>query len=384
MIVIETILFSILRIAAAVVVFGIIVIIHEGGHFAAAKATGVQVNEFAIGMGPKLLSWGKKETRYTLRLFPVGGFCAMEGEDAAGGGEVKLQQTKITDNPRAFNRKKVWQRVLITVAGAVMNLVLGFALLCAYFGVCTLPSADGNTYYAGTQISRLEETTPAYQTGLRAGDTVLKIDNKRVFTVMDIQSLLQDSDDAVFTMHVRRNVDGALTEVMLPSVTFHREYSEELGVYQLNYDFYVNPIKQTLGSTIVQSFKTECSVAVMVWRSLGNLLTGKYGLNELSGPVGTVDIIGDTVAGAVQQEQWQLGLGSVLMLVVLLTVNVGIFNLLPFPALDGGRLLFLAWEGITRKPIPAKYEGLVHGIGFALLLLLIIIVTFSDVWKIIQ
>ncbi len=384
MIIIETILLQILRIAAAVVVFGIIVVIHEGGHFAAAKATGVQVNEFAIGMGPKLFSWGKKETRYTVRLFPVGGFCAMEGEDAAGGGEVNWQQTQIADNPRALNRKKVWQRVVITVAGAVMNLVLGFVLLCVYFGVCTLPSSDGNTYYAGTQISRLEETTPAYQSGLRAGDTVLKIDNKRVFTVMDMQSLLQDSDDAVFSMQVRRQVDGAVTEVTLPAVTFHREYSEELGVYQLNYDFYVNPIKQTLGSTLVQSLKTECSVAVMVWRSLGNLLTGKYGLNELSGPVGTVDIIGDTVAGAVQQEQWQLGLGSVLMLVVLLTVNVGIFNLLPFPALDGGRLLFLAWEGITRKPVPAKYEGLVHGIGFALLLLLIVIVTFSDVWKIIQ
>ncbi len=384
MIIIETILLQILRIAAAVVVFGIIVVIHEGGHFAAAKATGVQVNEFAIGMGPKLFSWGKKETRYTLRLFPVGGFCAMEGEDAAGGAEVKMRESVISDNPRALNRKKVWQRVVITVAGAVMNLLLGFVLLCVYFGVCTLPSSDGNTYYAGTQISRLEETTPAYQSGLRAGDTVLKIDNKRVFTVMDMQSLLQDSDDAVFSMQVRREVDGALTEVTLPAVTFHREYSEELGTYQLNYDFYVNPIKQTLGSTIVQSFKTECSVAVMVWRSLGNLLTGKYGLNELSGPVGTVDIIGDTVAGAVQQEQWQLGLGSVLMLVVLLTVNVGVFNLLPFPALDGGRLLFLAWEGITRKPVPAKYEGVIHGIGFALLLLLIVIVTFSDVWKIIQ
>ena len=385
MIVIETVLLQILRIAVAVIVFGVIVVIHEGGHFAAAKAVGVQVNESAIGMGPKLFSFGKKETRYTVRLFPVGGFCAMEGEDAAGGGEVKLGKDKsLSDNPRAFNRKKVWQRVLVTVAGAAMNLLLGFILLLVYFGTCTLPSNDGNIYYAGTQISRLEETTPAFQSGLRPGDTVLKIDNKRVFTVMDMQSLLQDSDDAVFTMQVRRKADGVEAVVTLPAVTFHREYSEELGAYQLNYDFYVNPIPQTIGSTITQSFKTECSVAVMVWRSLGNLITGKYGLNELSGPGGTVGIIGETVENAVQQENWQLGLGSVLMLVVLLTVNVGIFNLLPFPALDGGRLLFLAWEGITHKPVPQKYEGLVHGIGFALLLLLVLVVTFSDIFKIVS
>lgn len=380
---IETILLQVLRVAAAVVVFGIIVVIHEWGHFLVAKLTGVQVNEFAIGMGPKLFSFGKKETRYTVRLLPIGGYCAMEGEDAAGGGEVKFSaEAAVADNPRAFNRKKVWQRVLITVAGAAMNLVLGFILLLVYFGVCTLPSPDGKIYYAGTQISRLEETAPSYQSGLRVGDTVLKIDGKRVFTVLDMQSLLQDSDDAVFEMQVRREVDGAQRVVTLPAVTFHREYSEELGAYQLTYDFYVNPIPQTLGSTVVQSLKSECSVAVMVWRSLGNLLTGKYGLNELSGPVGTVDIIGDTVAGAVQQTQWQIGLGSVIMLVVLLTVNVGVFNLLPFPALDGGRLLFLLWEAITRKPVPAKYEGWVHAIGFILLLVLVVIVTFSDVFKI--
>ena len=160
---------------------------------------------------------------------------------------------------------------------------------------------------------------------------------------------------------------------------FYRAYGA--NGYILQYDFKVNAIPQTVGSTIVQAAKTECSVAVMVWRSLGGLLTGKYGLNELSGPVGTVDIIGDTVADAIAAEQWQAGLGSVLMLVVLLTVNVGVFNLLPVPALDGGRLLFLIWEGITRKPVPQKYEAIVHAVGLVLLLLLIVIVTFSDIFK---
>lgn len=378
MIIIATVLLYVFRLLAAVIVFGLIVVIHEWGHFIVAKLTGVQVNEFAIGMGPKLFGWGKGETRYSLRLLPIGGYCAMEGEDAAGGGEVKLGKTAVTeDNPRAFYRKKVWQRMLITVAGAVMNIVLGFLLLIVYFSVCTLPSNDGKVYYAGTTISWQEEGAQSFESGLHAGDTLLTIDGKRVFSVFDIQSLLQDSDDATFEMTVRR--DGET--VMLPAVTFKREYNDETDSHILRYDFKVNAIPQTVGSTITQAVKTECSVAVMVWRSLGGLLTGKYGLNELSGPVGTVDIIGDTVANAITQEQWQAGLGSVLMLIVLLTVNVGIFNLLPVPALDGGRLLFLIWEGVTHKPVPQKYEAIVHAVGLVLLVLLIIVVTFSDVTK---
>ncbi len=374
-----TALFALLgRVLATVLIFGVIVLIHEWGHYIVAKLMGIQVNEFAIGMGPKLLSWGKKETKYSLRAFPIGGFCAMEGEDAAGGGEVALQEasTAAADNPRAFFNKKVWQRMLVVVAGATMNLVLGFALLTAYFGICTLPLEDGKIYYPSTTISQLPETSVSYADGLRAGDTVLKIDGKTVFTVMDMQALLQDSEDGTFDIVVQR--DGE--RVLLPAVDFKREALPE-GGYRLQYDFYVQGIPQTLWSTLTQSVKTECSIAVMVWRSLGNMLTGRYGLNELSGPVGTMDVIGDVVADAVTQTHWQDGLGNVLMLVVLLTVNVGIFNLLPLPALDGGRLLFLLWEGITRKPVPPKYEGWIHAAGMILLLLLVVIVTFSDISK---
>jgi regulator of sigma E protease len=194
--------------------------------------------------------------------------------------------------------------------------------------------------------------------------------------MMDVQSLLQDSDDGTFEITVDRNGET----VVLPSVEFKRDPLDG-GGYRLYYDFYVKGTPQTVLNTVVQAAKTECSIAVMVWRSLGNIVTGRYGLNELSGPVGTVDVIGDVVADAVTETHWQDGLGNVLMLVVLLTVNVGIFNLLPVPALDGGRLLFLAWEGITRRPIPAKYEGWIHAVGMILLLLLVVVVTFSDVFK---
>ena len=370
------------RLLAALIVFGIIIVIHEWGHFIVAKLMDVQVNEFSMGMGPKLLQFGKKETKYTLRLFPVGGYCAMEGEDPAGGGDVVPSDTawQAADNPRSYSNKKVWRRTLIVVAGAAMNLVLGFVLLLGYFGVCTRPSDDGKVYYAGTTVARFAEEAPSRESGLREGDTIVKIDGKTVFSVMDISSLLQDSEDGVFEMTVRRKVDGTLQTVTLPSVTFKREALAD-GGYRLIYDFNVNAIEQTVGSTVSQAFKTECSVAVTVWRSLGHILTGRYGLNELSGPIGTVDVIGDVVADAVEQTYWQDGLANVLMLVVLLTVNVGIFNLLPLPALDGGRLLFLVWEGITRKPVPPKYEGWVHAAGMILLLLLIVVISFSDILK---
>ncbi len=380
------------RIAAAILVFGIIIMVHELGHFIAAKCMGVKVNEFAIGMGPKLFKFGKKETQYSLRLFPIGGYCAMEGEDSAGGGEVKLNpddassgELEVPDSPpkpdpRAFNQKKVWRRMIIILAGPVMNLVLGFVLLIGYYGFCILPDADGRVQFSSTTIHSLEEDTPSYQTGLRPGDTILKVDGKTVFTDRDLAMLLQNDEDGVFDMQVRREADGKPQKVRLEGVTFEI-VTEENGSRYLNYDFYVKGIPQTFASTIVQSAKMECTVSVMIWRTLGGMLTGQYGLNDLSGPVGTVDAIGDVVVDAAKQEHWQIGLGNVLMLVVLISVNVGLFNLLPVPALDGGRFLFLLIELVFRKPVPPKYEGMIHAIGLLLLFGLIILVTFSDILK---
>ncbi len=210
------------RIAAAILVFGIIIMVHELGHFIAAKCMGVKVNEFAIGMGPKLFKFGKKETQYTLRLFPIGGYCAMEGEDSAGGGEVKLnpddassEELEVPDNPpkpdpRAFNQKKVWRRMIIILAGPVMNLVLGFVLLIGYYGFCILPDADGRVQFSSTTIHSLEEDTPSYRTGLRPGDTILKVDGKTVFTDRDLAMLLQNDEDGVFDMQVRRFIQTHL------------------------------------------------------------------------------------------------------------------------------------------------------------------------------
>lgn len=381
-------LMTVLKILAALFIFGIIIMVHEWGHFLVAKWMKVRVNEFAIGMGPKLVSWGKGETRYSLRLFPIGGFCAMEGEDdgaptpAAMGGnadrdaaDTENGATVTESDNGSFAEKPVWRRILIVVAGATMNLILGFLVLFCTFAFCQTKAANGKAYFNSTTIAELPEDSPAYETGLRVGDTVLRVNGKRIATDMDLSMLMQSDEDGVLSMVVRR--DGE--KVTLPAVKFRLATDEESGTRYLIYDFKVQGIERNAWTTLKQAGKMEYSMTVMVWRSLGDLLSGRYGLNDLSGPVGTVDYIGDAVSQAVTLD----GLRTLLTLVALITINVGVFNLLPLPALDGGRLLFLIIEGVTRKKIPAKYEGIVHFIGLLLLFALMIVVTFSDIRKLI-
>lgn len=369
---------AVLKILAALLIFGVIILVHEFGHFLVAKWMKVRVNEFSIGMGPKLIHWGKGETVYSIRLLPIGGFCAMEGEDdgaptpsAMGGNAGRTDQGK----SGSLLDKPVWRRILIVVAGAFMNLVLGFCVLLCAFAFCVPKMSDGVAYFNSTTIADLSETASAYQTGLRPGDTILKVDGKTIATDMDLSMILQSDEDGVFDMTVRRNGQ----RVVLSGVRFELENDPEDGTRYLIYDFRVQGIPRTFLSTVKQAAKMEYSMTVMVWRSLGDLISGRYGLNDLSGPVGTVDYIGDAVSAAVSMA----GVRSLLMMVALITVNVGVFNLLPLPALDGGRLLFLLVEGITRKRVPPKYEGIVHFVGLILLFLLMIVVTFSDIRKLI-
>lgn len=358
------VLILILKILIAVVVFGVIILVHEFGHFIVARLMGVKVNEFAMGMGPALFKFGKKETTYSLRAFPIGGFCQMEGEDTD------------SDNPRAFGNKKVWRRILIVVAGAVMNLILGYVLLVACYGIYTQPTPGETTArYATTTIGYLPETSPGYQTGLRVDDKLLKVNGKRVVTYMDLSSIMQNDEDGKFDMLVER--DGEKTE--LKDVQFTLNTDEETGTRYLVYDFKFYGVNKTIGSTLAYAGKMEYSIGVTIWRSFGDLITGRYGLNDLSGPVGVVDAIGDTAIQVDDSGAMSADIESLLLLAAMITVNVGIFNLLPLPALDGGRLLFLVIEGVTRRKVPAKYEGIVHIVGMLLLFGLMIVVTFSDV-----
>ena len=369
----------ILKILAALLLLGVLIMIHEFGHFLAARAMGVRVNEFAIGMGPKVFKWCKGDTLYTVRALPLGGFCAMEGEDedaptpsAIGGNSDR--EIEPTDETRSFAHKKVWQRIVIVLAGAVMNLLLGFLLLVVYNGFMQAPYDDnGTVLFPTTTIAQIQEDTSAYQTGLRPGDTILSINGRRVLMDSDMAMEMQNDQDGVLQMVVRR--DGE--KVTLDNVKFELKYDEETGRNYLVYDFVVLGKVRTFGNTITQSFKQEVSVATIVWRSLIDMVRGRYGLNELSGPVGTVDIIADAVGGV----NTLAGAQTLIMLMVMITVNLGVFNLLPLPALDGGRLIFLLWEGVTRRRVPPKFEGIVHFVGLLLLILLMLVVSYSDITK---
>lgn len=381
---------TILRILAALLCLTILVTIHEFGHFIVAKLMGIKVNEFAIGMGPKVLKWGKGETTYSLRALPIGGFCAMEGEDegaptpSALGGNADREETpeEEKDDSRSFAKKKVWQRVLVVVAGAVMNLLLGFVLLLVYNGLLQEPHPQYNkVLFATTTISSVSEESSVYQTGLRPGDTIVEVNGRRILMYTDLSMEMQNDADGVLQMVVRREVDGKVQKVNLDAVTFAVEQDEETGRQYLKRDFYVLGVERTFWNTITYSAKQSVSIATMIWRTLVDLVQGDYGINDLSGPVGTVDVladvVGDTISGPNPIVAWQ----NLVFIMIVITINLGVFNLLPLPALDGGRLVFLIWEGITRKPVPQKYEAIVHFVGIVLLLLLMVVVTYSDITK---
>ncbi len=341
----------------AIIIFEVIIIIHEFGHFIAAKSCGVKVNEFSIGMGPAIFKKQKGETLYALRIFPIGGYCAMEGEDDK------------SEDGRAFCNKRLSRRILIVVAGVIMNLVLGYIIL-----VINTATSDSIT---STKISWFEEGASSQATGLQVGDEVVEINGMRIFTAMDMSYQFGNDEDSKFDMVVKR--DGK--EVELNDVTFATTDDS------MHIDFKVYPEKVTVGSVITQSFKQTCTDGRLIYISLADLVRGRYSIKDLSGPVGIVDTI-DNVIDSERDESsgeidWSALADTMLTLAAFITINIGIFNLLPLPALDGGRLIFLIIEGIRRKPVKPEHEGMVHAIGMAVLLLFMVVVTVSDIFKLI-
>lgn len=339
-------------IVVAIIVFGVIIIVHELGHFLVAKACGVHVNEFAIGMGPTLLKWQPKnsETKYALRLLPIGGFVSMEGEDSQ------------SEDDRAFFRKPVWQRLLVIVAGALMNIVLGFLVIV----IMTVMSEA----IVSTTVRQFNENAPSQKSGLQADDKLLKINGMSIFVDTDISYQFSSDEDGVFDMLVLR--DGKKVE--LKDVTFALGKTED-GKQSISIDFKVYPQEKNVLTVLEHSVLKTASTARLIWISLVDLISGRFGMNDISGPVGVVQIIGKASA---------MGLSQLLGIVSFITINVGIFNLLPLPALDGGRLLFLLIEAVRRKPIKPEHEGYVHFVGFALLMGLMLFVTFNDILKLIK
>lgn len=332
-------------------IVGILVFIHELGHFITARLNKVKVNEFALGMGPTLLKHQSKKSGivYAWRLLPIGGFVSMEGED------------EDSDDENAFNKKKVWQRLIIVAAGALMNIILGFIIV--------LVIVSTSAQLGSTTVAAFNEGATS-STKLQVNDQITAINGMHVSVDNDIIfGLLRDTDGAV-DITVKR--DGQ--KVVLESVPFVMDTAED-GTQLIQLDFKVYRSEKTVGNVLKQSVGRTTSIVKMVWLSLVDLVTGRFGFNQLSGPVG----IGSAVGEATSQGWSSLGL-----LVAFITINLGVFNLLPLPALDGGRLIFLLIELVRGRPVNPKYEGYVHAAGLIFFFALMIFVTVNDIFRLIR
>ncbi len=350
-----------MTIVFAILLFSFLIFIHELGHFVTAKLSGVQVNEFALFMGPAIFKKQVGETLYSLRCIPFGGYCAMEGEDSD------------TDNPRSFQKAAWWKRLIILLAGAFMNLVAGYLLIFIAFS--PLKQLDTPV------ISEAEPgCTIVYDGGMQVGDRILSVDGYTVFTSSDFSMILSVQPGDTHDIVVER--DGKkvyLNDFKMETHTF----VDEKGNESVRYGILLSMEEGTLLNKLKYSLNTSCSVVQSVVLSLKMLITGEASLSQVSGPVGIVQIMSETADSAGST------LGALLNLLYFggfIGINLAVMNLLPLPALDGGRavclLLTTGYEKITRKKINPKYEGYLHGAGMILLLILMAVILFKDVFQI--
>lgn len=344
-----------------ILILGFLIFVHELGHFITAKKAGAYVYEFAIGMGPQIFSFKRKKekndpTIYSLRLFPIGGFCAIAGEvDEDDGMDVKLKKSEYMCN------KPIWQRCVILIAGVTMNFLTGILIL---FISALIWGATDNASFVGVA----PKGYPVSEAGIEVGDRILKIDGKNARTWDKITLLLNlkhESDTYVFTVEKK---DGSVVDYnVVPSV--QEKDGEEVKVFGIGQD--ATRHRGLLAALKYAFVKTE-SIINSMWAIIGNLFTGKLSLGSLSGPVGIYSIIGEARKTSVE---------SVLYLAAYLSLNLGFINILPFPAFDGGRVLFLIIEAIRKKKMNPKVENAINTIGFALLMLLMIVITIKDIFK---
>lgn len=341
-----------LQIILAILAFGLLVIVHEFGHFITAKRGGVQVNEFWIGMGPTLLKKQHNGTLYCLKLLPFGGACVMEGEDSE------------SDNDHAFGKAGLPRRMLIVAAGALMNFLVGFLIVLAVIQ----PNGPNGGYIVSTIDSVDPASTAAAAGGLQAGDEILEVDGYNILLRSDFEMALSRGMDTTYEVVVRR--DGE--KVTLPAVVLEATIEGEDGRKMIGLTFAEQP--DSIGMHVNMAVRTSLNYARLVWVSLGMLVSGQVGVDQLSGPVGVASVMATTASYSIS---------AFLQLVAFISINLGVMNLLPLPALDGGRLVFLIIEGIRRKPVPAKYEGYIHAAGLMLLLALMVYVTGQDIVRLI-
>ncbi len=376
----------IITILSALLVFSAVIAIHEFGHFAVAKLCGIQVNEFSIGMGPVLWKKNHKGTQYSLRALPVGGFVALEGEESPESQQAEAARDAREDNFSSskhdlnilstesdgevqkkpagipLNEAPVWQRMLVMVAGAVMNFVLGFVVLVVLIAAQNEPITS-KTIYA------IQDGALCGQTGLQAGDKVLAVNGRRCFVANDILYELVRTKAYSADFTVLR--DGK--KVQLPGVQFDT-WQDDNGETHMSIGFSVYGLEKTPGNVLREAGNSVLYYGRIVFTSLVDLVRGRESINNLSGPVGIVSAIGQAASYG-----WQ----DLLELLALITVNLGILNLLPFPALDGGKVVFLFIEGVTGHAVPEKLQSVLTLATFGLLFGLMLFATYNDILRLI-
>ena len=350
-------------ILAAILVFGVLIAVHELGHFMAAKACGVRVNEFSIGMGPALWKKQKGETQYSLRLFPVGGFCAMEGEE------------EDSDDPTALNNQGFWAKLLIFAAGAAMNFIAGLLIILVLY-------ADAQAFYVPVVAGFADGCPLESADGLQEGDRLLRIDGEKVYVYSDISLLMGLNKTGAFDLQIERNGEV----ITLRDFTMERrEYTDQNGKAYTGYGLYFGAEEATLGRKLSYSWNNAMDFARLVRLSLQMLVTGQAGVKDLSGPVGIVSTM--TQVGE-QAATTRAAVENIAYLAALIAVNLAVMNLLPLPALDGGRIFFLAVDAIAmalfKRKVPEKYQAAINTAGFVLLMGFMLLVTFHDVFKLVK
>ena len=344
----------------AIIIFGILIAIHEFGHFTAAKLCGVKVEEFAIGMGPALFKKQKGETVYALRILPIGGFCAMAGEDEE------------SDDPRAFTNQGFWKKFVILCAGSFMNLVLGIVLiLIMYAGAQAFVTPTIDHFMDGCPYEGTE--------AMQAGDTFYSIDGQRIYLVSDVSSFLMRGDGVYDIVMLRAGEKVELKDFALTTKTY-AEYANEGP----KYGFVFGYTEATFGTKLEYTWNTTLEFSRLVWLGLGDLINGKVGLKDMSGPVGIVDMMNEV---GQQAESAKAAADNLLYISAFIAVNLAIMNMLPIPALDGGRVFLMIVtviiEAVSRKKLDPKYEGYIHLGGMVLLLGLMALVMYNDIAKLI-
>ena len=373
----------------SIIMFLVLISFHEFGHFIVVKALKFKIDEFSVGMGPLIFKKQKGETQYSLRLLPLGGYCKFDGEDDAD-----------TESERAFVNQKPWKRLAVLVAGGVFNIILGFMMF-----VCIVPAISPVSTNVTNEVAI---GSYAEQSGMMAGDKIIAVNGKGVSCFNDVALYSQNfRKDENATIKVKRGNekhefifkpseqlieqsytdDGVNVNVMVNGVendSYYVPYSdnnpkdEELvGTTQTITRYVMGFTLQKMDINALnvwgEAWNRTKFVVKLVYQSFWQIVTGKIGIHEVSGPVGIVKEVNTAVNSG--DESWL----DVLNLIALLTINLGIFNLLPIPALDGGRILFVLWELITRKRIPPDKEGIIHAVGMLLLLLFVLVISFKDV-----